>query len=68
MRPTLQRAGRLGEIPRIHLEINIEMPIYDTKFCPIFCRLHCKDHLKSQYNFFGKMFVTVFFVEIFDYS
>ena len=36
MRPTLERDGRLGEIPRIQLEINIEVPIYDTKFGPVF--------------------------------
>ena len=38
----------------------------DTEFCPAFSWLHCKDNLKSQYNFFGRNFVTVFFDEILD--
>ena len=25
---------------------------------------NCKEHLKSQYNFFGRIFVTVFFIDI----
>ena len=29
--------------------------------------LHWKDHLKSQYNFFGRIFVSVFFVKIFNF-
>ena len=36
------------------------------KFCLAFPWLHCKDHLKLQYNFFGRVFVTVFLVEIFN--
>ena len=30
---------------------------YDTKFCPFFSCSYCKDYLKSQYNFFGKIFL-----------
>ena len=38
------------------------------KICPLlFSLLHCEDHLKSLYNFFGGIFVTVFFVEIFNF-
>ena len=39
------------------------------KFCPVFfyC-IACKDHVFSQYNVFGRMFVTdVFFVELFNF-
>ena len=36
------------------------------KLCPVFLSLHCKDHLKSHYNFFGRIFVTLYFVEIFN--
>ena len=28
--------------------------------------LHFKDHLNSQYNFFVRIFLTVFFVKIFN--
>ena len=28
--------------------------------------LHCKDHLNLKYNFFGRIFVTHLFVEIFN--
>ena len=30
------------------------------KFGPVFSWLHCKKYLKSQYNFFSRIFVTVF--------
>ena len=40
---------------------------YETKFCPVFSWLHCKGHLKSQYNFFCRIFVTPFLVEIFRF-
>ena len=35
------------------------------KFCPVNTGLHCKDHLKS--HFFGRIFISVFFVEIFNF-
>ena len=38
----------------------------DTKFCSVLSCLHCKDHSKSQYSFFGKIFVAVFLVEMFN--
>ena len=43
---------------------------YDMKVCPVFSWLHWKDHnikIKSQYKFFGRIFVTVFFDEIFNF-
>ena len=39
----------------------------ETKFGLTFCRLHFKDHLRLQYNFFGRIFVTLFLVEIFNF-
>ena len=40
---------------------------YDTKLCPVFSWLHCNDHLKSLHNYFGRIFETVLFVEIFTF-
>ena len=34
---------------------------------PVFFSLHFKDHFKQQYNFFGRIFVAVFFVKIFNF-
>ena len=34
---------------------------------PMVGPLHCKDHLKSQYNLFGRIFVTLFFVETLNF-
>ena len=39
----------------------------DTKFCPALSWLHCKSDLKWQHNFFGRIFATLFFVEISDF-
>ena len=40
---------------------------YETKLCLVFSSLHCKDHLKSLHNYFGRIFETVLFVEIFTF-
>ena len=32
-----------------------------------FITLDCKDHFKSEYNFFSRIFVTVYFVAIFNF-
>ena len=37
---------------------------YKTKICSVFSWLHCADQLGSQYNFFCRIFVTPFLVEV----
>ena len=53
---------------QMHFKVNSRKLniVYDAEFCPVFSRLHYKDHVKSQYNFFGRIFVTLFFGKLFN--